>query len=366
MQQRPTRVLALIALSSAFVAIGAWGCSASDGGGDTPTDTGPSSGDTGGGPDGTSGDARGDAAASDTGDGGSTADTGKGEGDASSDAIGDGFPVDSGSSGDTALAAGGMLVEFVKTDEPLFELSSAHGSNTFGAADSLARDGNLANLLVRSGLTTIGPAGATELGTKAYLSYGTTRFRVRLATCGKTEELVNGLFDYENDGKDHDGDGLVDNPEIDIEILCGQPTFLNLTSWSQYTDDTHMRKMSRIIDLETGTVFIGKADDYGYDTSDPANAKVDPAMAHPGFYDPKAFYEMGWQWSPGVVRWFIVLGGKELTLWTLKDAVRVPHSPMTMRFNLWHPSDHWNASGTVVPAAKDATLSVDWMRFDPG
>jgi hypothetical protein len=344
-------------LFAIFVASQQWGCGTSDGGVDSPADVSVADVDLPGSdaPDIGTSDGGGDAKADGLIDVGSDAKV-----DAPHDVVGD------APSTDAPPADGGLLVEFVASDVPLFDRAAAHGSATFGVADSLARDGNLAALLVNGGLSTIGPSGATEIGTKARLSYGTTRFRVRLATCASTEELVNGLFDYENDGKDHDGDGLVDNPEIDIEILCGQPTFLNLTSWSQYTDDTHMRKISRAVDLQTGRVFIGKADAYGYDEADPANGKVDPALAHPGFYDPNAFYEMGWQWSPGTIRWFIVLGGKELTLWTLNDTLRVPHTPMTMRFNLWHPSDHWNAPGTASPAAKDATLSIDWLRFDPG
>ena len=109
---------------------------------------------------------------------------------------------------------------------------------------------------------------------------------------------MNGLFTYFNDGEDHDGDGLVDNDEIDLEILCAQPSFLNMTSWTEYTDDHHMRKKSRIVDLDTGTVYVGKTDGYGKDVRDPLNGKVDPALAHPGWYHEGSYYEMGWDWHP--------------------------------------------------------------------
>jgi hypothetical protein len=107
-------------------------------------------------------------------------------------------------------------------------------------------------------------------------------------------------------------------------------------------------------------------DGYGYDTSDPLNGTVDPTLAHPGWYDPSAYYEMGWDWQAGQIRWFIVLGGNEITLWTFTDATRIPQAPAAMRFNAWYPGEHWNEGGTPVPPSKDATLSVDWLSFTAG
>lgn len=260
-----------------------------------------------------------------------------------------------------------LFYDFVAGDSAAFDQQHPYGAITFGAADPGAHDGQAAALLFKGNTTAVGPGGkATEIGTKSLQGFGEYRFRVRLATCQPNEELVNGAFVYQNDGGDHDGDGLVDNDEIDIEILCGQPGFLNLTSWSQYTDDTHMRKKSRIIDLDTGTIYAGIDDGYGVDESDPATGTKDPALTHPGWYDPAAYYEMGWDWQPDHVRWFMVLGGTEITLWTLTDTVRIPQHPATMRFNLWNPGTHWNEGGTVTPAAKDATLSVDWLSFTMG
>jgi hypothetical protein len=274
-----------------------------------------------------------------------------------------------GGSRGTGGAGGGvtaptLLYEFVAGDAASFTQQNPYGSITFGAPDPGAHDGNAAALLWKAGENIAGPGGkATEIDTTADLGFGEYRFRVRLATCQKDEELVNGHFIFRNDGVDHDGDGVIDNDEIDIEILCAQPSFINLTSWTGYTDDAHMRKKSRTIDLDTGTIFVGLTDAYDYDAADPLNETTDPALAHPGWYDPAAYYEMGWDWQPDHVRWFIVLGGKEVTLWTLTDASRVPQHPAKMLFNLWHPAVHWNTSGALVPTTKDATLSVDWFSF---
>ncbi|MGZ5969945.1 MAG: glycoside hydrolase family 16 protein [Polyangiales bacterium] len=327
------------ALSWVFFAAAIAGCGSSDGG-DSPLDGGA------------------DAPASDT-----TSVT--------IDAPDDATPTDStasegstdDASSDGATTETGPAIEFLASDEPLFDSIPHAGTVTFGTHDALARDGNVVDLLLPGGTATVGPGGAAEIDSKKAYTYGTFRFRVRLATCAKNEELVNGLFLYANDGKDHDGDGIVDNSEIDIEILCGQPTFINMTSWTEYTDDAHMRKQSRTVDLETGKVYIGNVDAYGYDEADPRNGKVDPALAHPGFYDPKGFYEMGYQWSATSIRFFIMVGGKELTLYTTEDPKRVPKAPMQMLFNLWHPDSHWNEAGSAATAAKDATLSIDWFQY---
>lgn len=269
-----------------------------------------------------------------------------------------------GGTGGNPPAPPTVFFDFVAGDAASFFEQHPHGSTTFGAPDPGAHDANAVALLWKAGENAVGPGGkATEIDTSADLGFGEYRFRVRLATCQKDEELVNGHFVFQNDGLDHDGDGIIDNDEIDIEILCAQPSFINLTSWTGYTDDTHMRKKSRTIDLDTGTIHVGITDDYGYDAADPLDGTIDPALAHPGWYDPAAYYEMGWDWQADHVRWFIVLDGKEITLWTLTDASRVPQHPAKMLFNLWHPGEHWNTSGAVVPTTTDATLSVDWFSF---
>jgi len=283
---------------------------------------------------------------------------------ATSDGASTDSAIDSGADAGPPAKPTGTVIEFLSTDGMLFDSIPHTGTVTLGAKDTVARDGNLVNLLFKGGNTKVGPGGATEIDSKKAYGYGTFRFRVRLATCAKNEELVNGLFLYANDGKDHDGDGIVDNSEIDIEILCGQPNFINMTSWTGYTDDTHMKKQSRTVDLETGKVYIGNVDGYGYDEKDPRTGKVDPAFVHPGWYDANGFYEMGYEWSASKIRFFIVLGGKELTLYTTEDPTRVPTSQMQMLFNLWHPAEHWNEEGAAAVAAKDATLSIDWFQYD--
>jgi hypothetical protein len=172
--------------------------------------------------------------------------------------------------------------------------------------------------------------------------------------------VVNGYFTYFNDGKDHDGDGLIDNSEIDIEILCGTPSYLSLTVWSQYTDDTHFKKWTRAIDLNTGEYLESPADNI----FDLKSLGSNPAFKHPGFFTPDGFYEMGFEWHADHIRYFIVLDGQEITLWTFTNKALIPTLPTSWQFNVWHPSTHWFAGGgTAAYPAKAATMRLDWARF---
>ncbi len=68
------------------------------------------------------------------------------------------------------------------------------------------------------------------------------------------------------------------------------------------------------------------------------------AFQVPNFPDPSAFYEMGVDWDPGAIRYFVSFDGKtEVTL--------------------WHSTDWWNSASPDLYPASDATLRVDWLRY---
>ncbi|RYG69522.1 hypothetical protein EON77_14635 [bacterium] len=124
-----------------------------------------------------------------------------------------------------------------------------------------------------------------------------------------------------------------------------------------------MRKAGRAIELDTGTILTGAVDAFGLDYGNAEYGKRDPNLVVPGFPDANTFYEMGWEWQSSYIRWFLVVGGKEVTLWTLRDASRIPQNPSKVLMNLWHPSEHWDGRGKADPAANDATLAVDYFSF---
>ncbi|HEX7480234.1 MAG TPA: glycoside hydrolase family 16 protein [Polyangiales bacterium] len=268
-------------------------------------------------------------------------------------------------------AAGGLdagtqptfSADFTAADKSRFYSRADNGgSATFGAANTGAADNAVAELVFK-GSAALGPSDkltpdfATEIGTNQAFGYGTFRTRVQLAKCGSSEELVNGIFTYFNDGKDHDGDGLIDNSELDIEILCSDPSIISLTIWSEYTSDTAKQGVSRVIRTKTGAYedSINDSTSIGSGTS--------PAFKLTGFPDPNAFYEMGFEWHATSLRYFIVVGGHEITLWTYADAKYIPSLPAPFLFNVWHSTDWWNSQGTADYPASDAVMRVDWFRY---
>ncbi|HWE30874.1 MAG TPA: glycoside hydrolase family 16 protein, partial [Polyangia bacterium] len=280
-----------------------------------------------------------------------------------------GATSDGGIAGDTTpTGAPTWSTQFVAADASLFTTQDTATSQiTFGLASANAVD-QLAGQLVFPGSTTFGPtdhAGtdfATEIDAKATnFQYGQYRSRVRLAACASTEDVVNGNFTYFNDGTDHDGDGLIDNSEIDIEILCGTPSVLSLTIWSEYTDDNgNFRKWTRAVDLATGSYQESTADNI-YDLGPSVS---DPDFLYPGFFDPNAFYEMGFEWHADSIRYFIVLNNKEVTLWNFTNQALIPKLPTQWLFNVWHPATHWFGNGGAANyPANDATMQIDWARY---
>lgn len=233
--------------------------------------------------------------------------------------------------------------------------------------DGAADDGEVARLVFTGvpGLGTydrVGPPYASELATvRDDLHFGTYRMRARLAACAPGEEVVNGLFTYFNDGTDHDNDGIADNSEIDLEVLCGTPDVLFMSVWTDYSfEDDTFRKWTRAVDFASGAVWESPAaDEHGLDF-----VGTDPTLVRPGLLAPSHFVELGFEWRADRVRYFAVVDGAELPLGELTDPARVPQRPAALIFNVWHPGEHWIGNGGPPDfPAHDATLLVDWARY---
>jgi hypothetical protein len=259
---------------------------------------------------------------------------------------------------------GGEFVQFVTSDQTTYfdmsQQTTPTGTITFGAPNAAASDNNVANLTRTGGQTEIGTDGAEEIVSNRQFPYGTFRFRLALATCASTEEVVNGPFAYFNDGS-LAADGLVINREVDIEVLCGEPWLINLTIWIEYTDDQHLKNQSRVVDTQTGTVYVYADDQEGVQTG----MESHPELMIPGWPAAGTFYEMGWTWSATDLRYFLVIDGTELTLWDATEATRIPQAPMEQHFNIWAPGISWSTGATAAVPANDTTLTLDWFRYDP-
>ncbi len=260
---------------------------------------------------------------------------------------------------------GGEFVQFVASDQTTAfdesQQTTPTGTIAFGVADMAASDGKVATLTRTGGQTTIGTGGAEEIVGNRSFSYGTFRYRFQLASCKTSEELVNGLFTYFNDGSTA-SDGLTINREVDIEILCGEPQLINLTIWTEYDSDTKCKNQSRVIDTTTGTVYV-YADDQS--SGDQTGMTSDPQLMIPGFPAAGTFYEMGFTWTPTELTYFMSIGGSYVTLWDATDATRIPQAPMTQHFNLWAPGISWSTGDPEPPPASNSALTLDWFRYDP-
>jgi len=265
----------------------------------------------------------------------------------------------------------GFLEEFALDSqawEPQTILPGASASA--GEAAAVARDGYLAELHFPGhpeldGSERVGAEFATQLATRERFHFGTYRTRVSFGSCDAGEETVMAFLGYFNDGSDHDQDGIVDDLEIDMQVVCGAPGYLYLTV---FTDDeeppqgTRFRKLSHVVDFATGDTFETPS------TSSAAYAPAgnDPRLLAPARLAPNAFYELGFEWHTDSIRFFMLLDGVERELWTLTGSARVPQLPVHVMYNLWHPDTHWYPTeGVANFPANDVVMRVDWLTFEP-
>jgi hypothetical protein len=240
------------------------------------------------------------------------------------------------------------------------------GSIDLGIADDRAEDGMLGVLTLPGNAgfgpsDHVGPAFASELESNDTIGYGTFKVRVEPARCDTSEDAVTGIFTYAYGG-DVNENGLTDNREIDIEMLCGNPYIIWLSIWTDYEEGGQFVKTTRSVDLRTGEYQQTPDDGHSqYDLSGVLGViegAIDPEFPVEG-----AFYEMGFEWTAGRVRYFIVLDGEEVTLWDYSEAEYIPSAPASFMLNVWHPDTHWWTNTAADYPANDADVRVDWFRY---
>lgn len=250
------------------------------------------------------------------------------------------------------------------------QLRLPNAAINFGLADEAASDGRVVELRLPghpeyAATDSAGPPFSTQIGTGETFHFGTYRTRVKFGACAPTEEAVGAFFGFFNDGTDANENGITDDQEINFQVTCGAPSLAHLTVFTDFeTGDsgTVFRKVTRVINLESGEY---------YDTPDSsANALVltgtDPQFERAGVFDADSFYELGFEWRSDSIRFFMVLGGAEVTLWTLSEPEQIPQRPLFVMYNLWHPDTHWHpASGEADFPASDVVLRADWFEYVP-
>jgi hypothetical protein len=280
--------------------------------------------------------------------------------------VGSGLPPisDAGDAGFT------FFTDFASGDG-LWTMRNQQGGGTdFGVGDPGAGDRKVAELRYpgQAGLSAtdrVGPPFATEIPSTSLLHFGTYRTSLAVPRCAQDEDVVNAMFVFFNDGSDANHNGIADNDEIDVQFLCSAPSIMYLTLWTDYEEDDAGRpqkfvKLRRIVDFATGDVY-----DTTSDTTDVyAKTTTEPAFARPGFPAASTFYEMGFDWHADSARFFIVLDGAELTLWSVADRAHIPQASVRILYNMWHPAEHWYPrTGPALYPAADVTLRVDWFGY---
>jgi len=254
-------------------------------------------------------------------------------------------------------------------NSPVFH--TTHGS---AAAVSIAgaNDGKALKLTLQAN-PTAGPGGGSEISTDAATyRYGTYGTRMRMADCSGQNRVgvVTGTFTYSTNHADVNGNGLPDNDEIDVEVLCAQPYVLWLTIWTDYREsDGAVRKISRVINMRTGKVL---ANCYSYVLSitqcQPAQAgENNPAGVTPipDFDAGKQFRTYMFDWQPNrITFWGFDNSGRKNVLWDYAGpSSRIPSKAGLFMQNVWHTND-WppmdgpgtNRPTAAVPAYIDTTF----------
>jgi hypothetical protein len=245
---------------------------------------------------------------------------------------------------------------------PRTPLSGA--SVTASVADPAALDGEALELVYpgRTDRSYSGPGWATELHTAATRGYGVYEARLRPARAPGAG-VVSAFFTYFNDGLDHDGDGLVDNHEIDFEFVAAEPSVIYLTVWIAYQADADgevFRNTTRKVNLRTGRM---------WQTPPGGEGSYDLVQIAPlgwrarRFFAARAYRTYRFDWEPTEVTFSIDLedGGGFRTLWALTGApnVVIPSRPAPCFINLWHNASDWRTGRPARPPRWPARFRID-------
>jgi hypothetical protein len=256
-------------------------------------------------------------------------------------------------------------------DSPYFSSTGRPGGTPTVVSHGGASDGKALRLQLKA-RPGVSPGNGVEITSndKTY-RYGTFGTRIRTADCTGLGRLgvVTGTFTYSTDHSDSNGNGLPDNDEIDVEVLCAQPHVIWLTIWTDYSDATlAVRKISRAINMRTGQVLYNcYATQLGGECAPPQPGENSPASVTPvpDFNSSTQFRTYMFDWQPGSVTfWGFDNSGKKNVLWDYRGpASRIPDKPSAFMQNVWHTNE-WdpldgparNQPQTAVPAYVDSTV----------
>lgn len=205
--------------------------------------------------------------------------------------------------------------------------------------------------------------GVTVASTSWAYRYGQFGSRMKSADCQGQDRVgvVTGVFTYAADHSDANRNGLMDNDEIDIEFLCGQPETVWMTLWTDYDELRDIpRKISRVVNLRTGKVLYNC---YLEGWTSPCRPLLDgensPASVTPvpNFNSATKFRTYSFDWQPDRVRFYATDdSGRPILLWDYRGPrARIPQKPSAFMQTVWHTRNWDPLNG---PAHNQPTAST--------
>lgn len=244
---------------------------------------------------------------------------------------------------------------------------------TTGAPAAAARDGREAQLTYPRDrpASEWGPRYASQIMSVQARLYGDYQARLSSGRAGTGEGVISAFFTYFNDGGDWDGDGIVDNHEIDIELPNSDRSAIFLSVYTDYqysgNTETFHRNGARV-NLATGEVWAtAPGGEGGWDLlpAPPLPFSV------PGFDHTARLYTYGFEWREDRVTFWIDLedGAGRRQLWEVRGSAldHIPSLPTPTFFNTWHNPVDWWSRANAPPPSVDAVMHVDYVTVtDPG
>ena len=275
----------------------------------------------------------------------------------------------------------GAIFEDFNASASLFEYGSGGHQAAFTHVSGAASPDEPGTTTLTLTLDTADAAGAWQgpnYQTSRLLGFGTYSARIKTASARGTEQplagAVAGFFTYRHDTDDN-GNGVLENSEIDFEWLIADPRVIYLTAWVDVNDDPwRVTKINRTIDLSRGRILQTvwqNLDGTSGSFSDSLSNSPSTIAAIPDYDASARFYVYGFDWATDRIRWWMVdpaSPADTVVLWDFRgDAKYITQQPAYLMLNFWHTAD-WSVEGvpnsTQKPRLPFAT-QFDWVRFVP-
>jgi beta-glucanase (GH16 family) len=216
-----------------------------------------------------------------------------------------------------------------------------------------------------------GPRGGPVISSNRLYRYGRFATRMRTADCTGLDHpgVVTGAFTYGADHSDANHNGITDNAELDIEVLCAQPDVVYLSIWTDYSETANrLAEITRAINLRTGEVLSNcYILSYGSGCQPALAGENNPAAlpARPGFNAATQFHTYTIDWQPDHVSFTLDAGSGPSELWNYRGPrSRIPGNPSWFMQNVsytkvWDPLNGpaHNQPTRAVSALVDSTFT---------